>query len=171
MKIDQARVNLKERDIEDYLYENPGCVTTKSGFEVDHWIARQLQVPSGIIDLLGVSTANEAVVAEVKNVAVDSRALAQVCRYAKDIEEILSLMTNYGWPEKVVVGPEIEDTAIFEANALEIRYVEFSTQLTLKIVGVNWTDAFMAKIAEQYQTLAHSGVFSEFEPATAPDAS
>ena len=86
--------SLFESDLEDYIFNHPDCIKTYSGNNVN-WIARQLRVPSGIIDLLGYMLADGGrpwpVVAELKSVPLTSGAIAQVCRYAGNIYDILLL--------------------------------------------------------------------------------
>lgn len=168
MNLDAERCNLKERDIEDYLWENPQLVYTGSGNSIDHWIARQLHVPSGIIDLFGVTGDGTAAVVEIKNVTIDSRAIVQVCRYAKDIETVLERAGNFGVPERVVVGPDIDNNALFEANAVDVHCMHFTVDITVKLGGVGWTAAFRERMSREYQELAASPLFAEFVPDVEP---
>jgi hypothetical protein len=131
--IDPRKVQLAEKDIEDWLYENPQSLGVRK------WIGRQFHVPSGIIDLLGVNEYNYPVVVEVKNVEIDADAILQVCRYAKDIQGIVSEKTNDGpffYVTKIVVGRGgISSELQYEANAVNVAVMSFQVELSLSVSG------------------------------------
>lgn len=127
MKIDISKVNLLEKDIEDWLYAHPGVVSRRyENDAIDKWIGRQYNLPSGVADLIGVRGSGRLVVIEVKNVAINKAAILQVCRYADDLKYIVSHRANYpyvaagGEPqiEMVVVGPSIDSQTFTEAQAV-----------------------------------------------------
>ena len=79
-----------EKFLEDYFYSTPDAVRVSPYYDgkIDRWFGRQVEVPSGIIDLLGISGSNLAVV-EIKNDAIKATALTQVMRYKSDIQYIV----------------------------------------------------------------------------------
>lgn len=140
MAFNIARLNLSERDIEDWLYENPQSVSLKNElFVVDRWIGRQYKLPSGIADLVGWTSSEHIIVAEIKNVPADGKAIAQVCRYAHDIANIAQRHWGYHWVNdvgpyipKVVIAPSFDSmTTYFEAEACGVFLLEFSVSLTV----------------------------------------
>lgn len=172
MIVDQNKVNLLEEDIEEYLYRNPAAVpgSWMSGQRVDRWLARQLRVPSGIIDLLGMCSGyrETLVVVEVKNVDVTPSALTQVCRYAADISGIGYHALNGrvdgdSWDvHKVVVGPSIDDQVFIEASAVGVQFVKFDVRLSLDTNAIGWSNDYLDETGEQYRQLSGSQVFSPF---------
>ncbi len=89
MEIDIKRVNISEKDIEDWLWENPAEVAeVVKGVSRVRWVARQYRVPSGILDLLGIATFpfgddwfdETPLLVEVKHQPITSAAIAQICR-------------------------------------------------------------------------------------------
>lgn len=166
MNIDPSKVNLSEKDIEDWLFDNP------KELGIEKWIGRQFDVPSGRIDLLGIWETNFVgisipVVVEVKNVTVDSFALTQVCRYAKDIEEILITRDEWmereekPWVRKIVVGKESVDNRImFEAYALNVDIHTFSVQFKLDISGeYKWSSEARVEQNLRYREIAKLEIF------------
>lgn len=164
MFIDASRVAIKEKDIEDFLWEHPSSVN-KSNIVVDRWVGRQFDVPGGIIDLLGVTDDNSFVVVEVKNVPIDASALTQVSRYAYDITQIADAiysekdgeMTAPPRVHKIVVGRSIDSKTMYEAKALGIHVIEFDVRVYLCINTsyVNWTDNFIFERSNKLQKLRH----------------
>lgn len=139
MTLDTAKLNITERDIEDWLYANPTFVATEMTHKVIRWIARQYKLPSGIADLVGMDSMGYVVVVEVKNVPIDARAITQVCRYAADIEDVLEYRGHYKWHteigaaiQKIVIGPAVEsDTILLEAQACQVNLRKFTVSLQL----------------------------------------
>lgn len=162
MLVDPKKVSLNEADVEQYLWEHPGIVRL-GNVNVDHWIKRQYSVPSGIIDLFGITTNGNYVVAEVKNVEVDAKAIAQVCRYAFDLDEILSRVDEHagiyypGVCAKVLIGPSISTTVLREIEACEITYIQFDVTFHLEISRRQWTDDFLEARTRTYEELALDG--------------
>jgi hypothetical protein len=131
---------ITERDIEYCLWESPWQCKSSYGI-IYKWIARQYRVPSGIIDLLGVTEWGNLAVFEIKNVPIDSKALAQVSRYALDIENILEIFCdNEDYRPKVgrvVVGELPKERKLYyEAESMHILLYTFD-KLTGSIDG-NW---------------------------------
>lgn len=130
-----------EKDIEDYLSANPQHLKI-TVVPITRWIKRQYAVPSGIIDLLGITGDGIITAVEVKNVTIDAKALAQVCRYAYDLEGILSStiyrlgkQTSPPYVAKIVIGRDIDVKTFREAEALGVRVTLFEDNPQLKIYG------------------------------------
>lgn len=125
-------MNQRERDIESLLYSHPDLLPPLwfSGGGVSRWLARQYSVPSGRIDLLGVAdfpSYKSLVVVELKSGAIDSRAVAQVCRYANDLQHILDavcskvdglLTESDSKVHKVLIGERIDRKVFLEAEGV-----------------------------------------------------
>lgn len=138
---------LTENDLEDYLFGHPEALRTFSGNKVSGWIARQFRVPSGIIDLLGYVKVGEnrnwPVVVELKSVPMTASALTQVCRYSRDVYNVLVQRNDYyvQYPEtiiyKMVIAPSEgpSNELIYEANALNVSLYTFEPKFDLKIGG------------------------------------
>lgn len=140
MNIDLSKVNLLEKDVENWIYENPdqfSCDGSTCG-PIERWIGRQYTLPSGIVDLIGVNSKGYLVIIEVKNVPITKAALTQVTRYATDIAIILARHTKYqhrsaGLPiiSTCVVGTEIDRQTFMEACAMAIDIVTFQPVVEL----------------------------------------
>lgn len=163
MKIDMSRVNLIEKDIEDWLYENPDALYGSYDIApIENWIGRQYQLPSGVADLIGMRSDRMLVVIEVKNVPINKAAVLQVCRYAEDLKHIVGWRMGYpykrdnGEPviEMVLVGPSIDDQTFDEATALGIRVFRFSVQLDLTVSSVRWTQDHQEKVENRQISIA-----------------
>jgi hypothetical protein len=174
--IDISRLNLLERDVEDWLFENPRSLRN-SGIDLQYWIARQFEVPSGIIDLLGVaynhyheSPTLRPVVVEVKLGDLTGAAIAQVCRYANDIQGIIDeLAVSYGplegaEPYKLLVGGgPVRESALYEAEAAGVVMVCYTAELQLEITGrLRWSNERKNELSTRYRRLADSEPFSVF---------
>ena len=162
-----------EKDIEGYLENNPQAL------EIERWLGRQVDVPSGIIDLLGTRRTHgllNLVVVEVKRTTVNQEALTQIARYAKDMEEIVKKL-DYGYfygvdVEKIIVSSDYEkiDKKMFiEAKTLdiEIRGCKIES-VTFDIRGKwQWSEEYELLLDQQYEKLGSSQMFdifrSEFE--------
>lgn len=163
MIIDPSKVNLAERDIEDYLYENPWLVDIEN-YTVYMWIKRQYAVPSGIVDLIGLTADREIVVVEIKNTAIDAGALAQVSRYAWDIERIRDIIYFESMGEtdlyicppvrKVVVGKSIDAKTMLEAEAIGVCVVLFSVNLSLDTHGPSWRKEYSEERTDHWRRLS-----------------
>ena len=139
-----------ETDIEEYLWDHPDALSPY----VDRWYARQLRVPSGRIDLIGVTHAKRPVVVEVKKEAITADALAQVCRYSQDIDEAV----GYLWDKysllgdfeptrprvlRVVVGRALTDSHLLRAaEGMRVAIFTFEPSLYLNIGQQRWTPEF-----------------------------
>lgn len=165
--VDSQKVNLLEKDIEDWLWDNPSAIRIE-GTEISRWIARQFKLPSGIIDLLGVinNEGVQPVVVEVKNTEITSEALTQVMRYANDIDSILVSpeFTLYK-AEKVIIGKGfVSGETMFAAEAMGIRLYSFNVNLNLSIDGPwCWKDEYTEKLWEQYDQISKDPIFENFK--------
>lgn len=162
MLIDQSKVLLKEKDIEDYLWENPQVIAF-DGLRVVGWIKRQYSMPSGFLDLLGFDEEKNLVVVEVKNVAIDSSALTQVCRYAHDVgivsAELYRLHTDYKYRNdmgvhRVVVGRSIDHQSMYEAESLGVSVITFGVQLSLALNSPDWTSEYRVQRSTAWRQMS-----------------
>lgn len=175
LEIDPRKVSLSEKDIEDWLYENPEVISTHT-FHVHEWIARQYKLPSGIPDLLGVDQHNHLVVVEVKNVEINKAAILQVCRYALDLQEIAANRLEYpayyssddgnnGLPpfvRKVVVGPSIDGQTFYEAVACDVSPLTFETSLQLTVLPMRWTSDYLSNRTQAIEELARGAEWARY---------
>lgn len=178
MKIDQSRVNITEKDIEDWLYENPYSLQLGRWTTIG-WLARQLRLPSGIADLVGVIEMNIDVngdrprsisVVEVKNVPITSDALGQVVRYAEDVREVMDRvkiddsLKLHPDPARIVVGPQIDDQTFAESRAQAISVITFETQLRLNLGGeLGWKKSKKERLRETYDEMAADEPFNDLD--------
>lgn len=173
--IDPKKVNLQESDIEDWLYDNPESVVV-NGMPVCHWIGRQVKVPSGIVDLVGLSWGkghsypsaaqmSRLVVVEVKNVPLDARAICQVGRYAADIERgITTLELEHSAAVdipvcKVLVGPSISEQVFVEAEAHDVNVMCFGVSLSLNIMNTVWSPNYTKRRGDELAEMVKGGWF------------
>lgn len=171
MKIDISRLNLLEKDIEDWLYENPGDVMTFGG-EIGFWMGRQYRLPSGIADLIGVTHQNLVAVIEIKNVPINKAAVLQVCRYAADLQEVLAQRDGYphvlsnGEPviAKVLIGPSIDDQTFNEARACGVSFMQFSLDFDLSLDSCRWSREHRERVGEQTREISHREEWARFGP-------
>lgn len=152
MRIDISRVNLLEKDIEDWLFHNPKDLPHETEYydetPIVKWIGRQYHLPSGIADLIGVRGNGKLVVVEVKNVAINKAAILQVCRYASDLEYIVGERENYNFRDKqnkphidkIVVGVSIDDQTFRESMACDVGTICFSANLNIDLAEMSWTN-------------------------------
>jgi hypothetical protein len=164
MIIDEQKINLAEQDIEQWLWENPGAVTGEFG-TIQRWIKRQYKVPSGVVDLIGLSDDYQVVVVEVKNVGIDAGALTQVCRYAADVKYIYEWVSAYGsrnidenitfWEvAKIVIGRSVDARTLLEAEALGVEVIFFCVSLSLSLGKLVLRDDFLEDRYRQRRNLS-----------------
>lgn len=169
--------HLSEKDIEDYLWENPQCITIGSSFHIPYWLGRQVKVPSGIIDLLGLAYCDERdiqqlVVVELKKDKITPCALTQVCRYTVDIEKAMYKvwgretenkvpMGSWSYINKVVITPfDVSDQIIFEANALDVRVQTLYINISMSSHSHwQWKSEHMERISNQIEELSKLEIF------------
>ena len=163
----------REKDIEDFIYKRPGTIET-SWATARQWISRQYRVPSGIIDLLGVATLNYVegnrivpIVVEIKNTPIKSKDLAQVCRYANDINKIMSIR-DYSFETdttvKVVLGVgDVSQRVQYEAYAMNVYLKTIRYAPEPDISGTwGWTKEYLKKIEDEIKQAAYSSLFDIF---------
>jgi RecB family endonuclease NucS len=173
MIVPESKVNLAEKDIEEYLFQNPFAVrVARTEHYVDHWIKRQYQLPSGTLDLLGVTALMDFVVVEVKNVAIDSAAVTQVNRYGYDIWNILVPMIKKKAGDRIyrpnvhriLVGKSIDSKTMREAEAAGVEINVFSVNLKLEVNNYGWSEEFHNARSHQYAQARQDTTFvSEVE--------
>lgn len=163
MKIDISRVNLLEKDIEDWLYENPGSMPSGNfSGAITKWIGRQYAMPSGIADLIGVRENGMVVVVEIKNVPINKAAVLQVCRYQNDLKYIIDERMDYlhmttshePLVEMVLIGPSIDGQTFAEAQAVGVMVYRFGVSFTLEVDKLDWDDEHWKRIREQHSEIA-----------------
>lgn len=81
-----------EKHLEDWLWNNESEFNAQTcsdpAFE-KRFVARQVSVPSGVIDLVGIDAQGvELYIVELKRGDIDAKALAQVLRYSRDISDL-----------------------------------------------------------------------------------
>lgn len=165
MKIDSSKVNLPERDLESWLYQNPEAVPGTNHAEppITQWLARQYPLPSGAADLIGVRSNGLVVVAEIKGVPINKAAILQVCRYAQDVAEIVALRDGYQHKDrsfnarvqKLIIGPSIDQQTLDEAIACEVHIVEFAIHLNLTLERRPWGSAHELRRSQQIDKIAY----------------
>lgn len=140
MFVDPNKVNLAEKDIEDWLWENPGAIQFE-GMKIEGWLGRQVSVPSGVIDLLGYCDAIDyselhPIVVELKNTEFTQAAILQVCRYAADIDEAVRHVPEWCETIRVVIAKGTpSDQLIYEANAVDVKLRSFEVNYAISISG------------------------------------
>lgn len=163
MQIDINKVNLTERDIEDWLYANPQEIDSDNLYgPIVKWFGRQYPLPSGIADLIGVCSNGALVVIEVKNVPINKAAVLQVCRYSADMQQIASFRMDYpiksgdGQPyvQRFLVGPSIDDQTFSEALACDVRVIQFSAHLNLDLGTLRWGRTHRGEIEERWSAIS-----------------
>ena len=182
MKVDPSKVNLAEKDIEDWLYENPEKL--RFGWGISHnvkeWIGRQIIVPSGIIDLLGIFTSHNRtgfVVVEIKNTEFTQSSILQVCRYASDIQCIAldySVETNDRFFDDVYKGVvakgEPSNQLMFEANSVNVQLLNFYVNYEMVFdEGYEFTSEFKKENKNIIDNLKYSKDFRKYIDDYVPD--
>ena len=159
MQVDPRKVNLAEADIEQYLFENPEYVHFDETY-VDRWLKRQYHVPSGVIDLLGVTADGHLVVVEIKNLELRPDAIAQVRRYAFDIDHIILEMNGRNARQcyAVLVGPSVDTHTFRECEACHVHVCCFSVSFSLSVQNLIWLPETIAARRAQYEDLAQDSV-------------
>jgi len=162
--LDVSKVNILEKDIEEWLFQNPPSLDYGWG-TVERWFGRQYQLPTGIADLIGVTERGTLVVIEVKNVAINKAAVLQVCRYASDLQEIAQYRMSYpreypgkDWSapsvRKVIIGPSIDAQTYNEALSCGVYVMTFVSQMTLTISGLGWSMDYREEREKQFEKIS-----------------
>lgn len=178
MKVDPSKINLSEKDIEDYLFENPSDVHL-AAWSITEWIGRQIRVPSGIIDLFGfikIDTRLVPVVVEVKNTEFTQASILQVCRYGADIQSALERVCfeeNSEWSDhifKIVVAKgSPSPQVLIEAESVNVYLLSFCVDYSISTVG-GWSlgVGYYKKYSDGIKQLAKE-YFSEKDESDAVD--
>lgn len=168
MIINEKKVSLAEKDVEQWLWENPQSLVVDSAYRVEKWIHRQFAVPSGVIDLIGVTNGKRFIVVEVKNTEIKAEALTQVSRYAFDINNLaLWAIEGSGVSDgavatlidclKVVVGRDIDNRTYLEAESMDVHIVTFQVNLSLSVTDtLRWPDNYRQEREYSYSNIANA---------------
>lgn len=142
MEVDPRKVNLAEADIEQYLWENPHLVQLH-GMPIERWIKRQFRIPSGILDLMGVNRLGSLALVEIKNTELKLEHIAQVKRYAYDINAVLTI---HGAEDRlcnpILVGRSITDSLYRDCEACGVRVQVFDVSFKLGVRIMGWRQEF-----------------------------
>lgn len=181
MEVNPNKIQLSEKDIEDWLFENPKSLSFgyRGWYQMNKWLGRQVKVPSGIIDLLGVVKHDDRyglVVVEIKNTQHTQSSLLQVSRYAGDITKIaqdLNYKTNemvFDTVLKVVVGiGQPTNQLQFEADSIEVYLVSFEVNYELSVSGSwNFDEAFRNKNSIEIDNLSNDAMFKNIIESDVP---
>lgn len=158
MNVDPRKINLSEKDLEDYLFENPGLVKMPFTFEpIERWFGRQLHVPSGIIDLIGVTVSDRIAVVELKNTEIFSSHLTQVCRYAVDIENAIMQAGYMGeiYVTRILISTyQPSHQMITEARAVNVHISTIDVNFDMGIGGYwKYSDSYLKQYSEELDKL------------------
>src|SRR3990172_1466420 len=106
-----------EKHLEDYIWAHPEClglVTKNSddlGFPIFELVARQVKLPTGRVDLIGMAYMSSLAIIELKKGVIDTRALAQLLRYMRDVKKVVELaVIDY----KIMQLPGYENIGMIE---------------------------------------------------------
>ncbi len=163
MIIDERKVNLAEKDIEQWLWENPTLIRFGHNEIVAGWLYRQMSIPSGVADLVGITESNDLVVVEVKNTEIKPDALLQVARYAFDVKVIATRsvenqgLWNYPIPYvyKLVIGRSIDFKTARDAEATKTFVFTFGVQMSLFLSeDLKWRKQFADQRESEYEAIA-----------------
>ncbi len=169
MEIDTVTTTgVTERHIEDCLWETPKDLNDEY-MVVEKWIARQLKLPSGILDLLGFIRIFNGypgvLVVELKNGPITSSALGQVMRYSADISKVLEEIELKHGPMgnfhvyRLVIGSSVSTETLQEANSMDVMVRTFKAFIYLECSGVSWTDEYQNTYREEIEGLVDLKTF------------
>lgn len=118
---------LSEREIEGLIFAHCKPWRFSNSELVVDWTHRQLRLPSGVLDLMGITEWKNVVVAELKKGKADGRAIAQVGRYAFDIEKVFPSYEFNDGPKvlKCVIAEKFDDKTIAECHSMGVTPVLF----------------------------------------------
>lgn len=124
-----------EKQLEDVLWGAPGAIRLPPGCgTIVEWIARQFVLPSGIADLVGFTDQGDLVVAELKAIPANKAAVLQVCRYARDLEELAKMKFGRAIPVvKILVASSIDAQTATEAQAVGVVYNQFAPYIAIRL--------------------------------------
>lgn len=163
-------ISWNESDVEDYLFEHPEVINAGL-ITVNHWVARQYHVPSGIIDLLGAMKMIPPygfkyfpVLVEIKNRPARSEDFAQICRYSHDIQEIFYSLDIEVNPHKILLAPGSVDKQIqAEANALNVLVCGFKVSPLVEVSSNwRWSYDYMKRRAQELFDKSNDPLLQDF---------
>lgn len=120
---------LSEKQIEDRVFASGEIFQIAHRENLVRWTNRQVTLPSGRLDLIGVTDQGNIVIAEVKKGNADGRAVAQVGRYALDMMEAIHLrQSNYFTPKiiKCVIAEGFRGKTLEECYAANVEAIAYS---------------------------------------------
>ena len=116
-------MNFLEKELEDWFFEHPEAFVC----EVE-WTHRQLKLPSGIADVVGVDTESNIHLVELKAVSLSSKDICQVIRYRADIK----LACRNSAVSAYLVGPgHIPGPLQYEADAAGVKLISVAPSFQL----------------------------------------
>ena len=108
-------MNFLEKELEDWFFEHPEAFIRDV-----QWTHRQLVLPSGIADVVGVDKQGIVHLVELKAVSLSSKDICQVLRYKADIKTGCRFCAVKAY----LVGPgDVSDQLLHEANAANVELV------------------------------------------------
>lgn len=162
MEVDPRKVNLAEADIEQYLWENPHLVQLHR-MPIERWIKRQFRIPSGILDLMGVNSMGSLAVVEIKNTELKLEHIAQVKRYAYDIDTVLTI---YGAYERlctpILIGRSVTDSLYRDCEACGVHVQVFDVSFKLTVRSMGWGQEFYEEREQQHMQLGDDEDIAEY---------
>lgn len=150
------QLDIKEKDVEEYLYNHPD-LASPDHMPIKRWLGRQLHLPTGIIDLIGIaefSGKTFPIIIEVKNVDIKAEAITQVSRYRKEIVDALNRLYDFSdnvyCAAAIVSTGKIDGKEYFSAKALDIHIIQLDLGFgTVEAIEVDYTEEQKLEILEQ----------------------
>ena len=150
-------MNFLEKELEDWFFEHP------EAFHIPvEWKRRQLRLPSGIADVVGIASDpdshlfEDVILVELKAVQLKSQDICQVIRYRADIEKGVQ---HYRSVHAFLIGTgEVPNHLIFEAKAANVTIVTVEPGFKLSGSGWSFTNEF---VSEHDEMLADNEWFNE----------
>jgi len=155
---------LSEHDLETWMYDHPEILFHFLGeFK---WIAKQFEIPSGKIDLLGMSEKlNSLILVELKISEFKEAYLTQISRYSKDLDDIQELFpTKYAIPVISILIATGEPSKIvqYSANALKINLMTITidqNKIDIPDYRWDWTPEVKELINSKLQEISKNPIF------------
>lgn len=140
-------MNFSEKELEDWFFSNP-----QEFYKPVEWQQRQLKLPSGIADVVGIGTdgytEGDIFVVELKAVELKSRDICQVIRYREDLRRGVEGRDAHAC--LVGIGG-VSKQLVFEARAACVSLI--TVEASFKLSGA-WSlnDEFDDKCLEQLRS-------------------
>lgn len=159
--------DMLEKDLEDWIYNNPHAFFKKRYMDFDRWIGRQVKLGNGIADLIAqvkLGDSLKIIVIELKKDEITDSALAQVMRYKDSVvDAIESKMEEYPVKEHtvwaMVCGSSIGPTTLAAANAMGISVSVYETKFSFD--GIHFTKDYIESRNKKDRNFAASGELDE----------